>query len=71
MTRITIYHDDLEKPIGFPYMHRKDITTEMIMARFLLVSQSKKDLEIENNLIISASTLDITDGGSRLEDFVI
>ena len=40
------------------------------MARFLLVSQSKKDLKIENNLIITASTLDITDGGSRLEDFV-
>ena len=39
MTRLTIYHDDLETPIGFPYMHRKDITTEMIMARFLF----KKD----------------------------
>ena len=70
MTRITIYHDDLETPIGFPYMHRNDITTEMIMSRFLLVSQSKKELKIENNLIITASTLDIVDGGSRLEDFV-
>ena len=65
MTRLTIYHDDLETPIGFSYMHRKEITTEMIMARFLLVSQSKKELKIENNLIITANTLNITDGISR------
>ena len=57
-TRLTIYHD-LETPIGFPLMKRDDITTEMIMARFLLVSQSNKDLKIKNDLIISASTLDI------------
>ena len=42
----------------------------MIMARFLLVSQSKKELKIENDLIITASTLEIIEGGSRLEDFV-
>ena len=71
-TRLTIYHDDLETPIGFPFMKRDDITTEMIMARFLLVSQSNKDLKIENDLIISASTLDIISGGSnRLEEFVL
>ena len=62
-TRLTIYHDDLETPIGFPLMKRDDITLEMIMARFLLVSQSNKDLKIENDLIISAlSTLDIMVG---------
>ena len=69
---MTIYHYDLETPIGFPFMKRDDITTEMIMARFLLVSQSNKDLKIENDLIISASTLDIISGGSnRLEEFVL
>ena len=52
------------------YLHRKDITTEMIMARFLLILQSKKELKIENYLIITASTLDITDVGSRPEDFL-
>ena len=36
-------------------MKRDDITPEMIMARFLLVFQSNKDLKIENDLIISAS----------------
>ena len=61
-TRLTIYHDDLETPIGFPFMKLDDITPEMIMARFLLVSQSNKDLKIENDLIISASTLDIISG---------
>ena len=71
-TRLTIYHEDLETPIGFPFMKRDDITPEMIMARFLLVSQSNKDLKIENDLIISASTLDIISGGSnRLEEFVL
>ena len=71
-TRLTIYHNDLETLIGFPLMKRDDITPEMIMARFLLVSQSNKDLKIENDLIISASTLDIISGGSnRLEEFVL
>ena len=42
----------------------------MIMARFLLILQSKKELKIENYLIITASTLDITDVGSRPEDFL-
>ena len=64
-TRLTIYHDDLETPIGFPLMKRDDITPEMIMARFLLVSQSNKDLKNENDLIVSASTLDIISGGSN------
>ena len=43
MIRLAIYHDGLETPIGFPYMKRDDISIEMIMARFLLVSQSNKD----------------------------
>ncbi len=32
--RLAIYHDDLETPIGFPYMRRQDMTTEMILAKF-------------------------------------
>jgi hypothetical protein len=49
--RLAIYHDDLETPIGFPYMRRQDISTEMILAKFLLVAQSNRNLRIENNLI--------------------
>ena len=56
---MTIYHEDLETPIGFPLMKRDDITPEMIMARLLLVSQSNKDLKIENDLIISNVLADI------------
>jgi hypothetical protein len=33
--RLPIYHDDQETPIGFPYMRRQDIATEMILAKFL------------------------------------
>jgi hypothetical protein len=62
--RLAIYHDDLETPIGFPYMRRQDITTEMILAKFLLVAQSNRNLRIENNLIISASSIEEIVGGS-------
>ena len=56
--RLATYHDHLETPIGFPYMRRQDLTTEMILAKFLLVAQSNRNLRIENNSIISASTID-------------
>jgi hypothetical protein len=69
--RLAIYHDDLETPIGFPYMRRQDITTEMILAKFLLVAQSNRNLRIENNLIISASSIEEIVGGScRLGKFI-
>ncbi len=69
--RLAIYHDDLETPIGFPYMRRQDITTEMILAKFLLVAQSNRNLRIENNLIISASSIEEIVGGScRLWKFI-
>jgi hypothetical protein len=68
---LAIYHDDLETPIGFPYMRRQDMTTEMILAKFLLVAQSNRNLRIENNLIISASTIEEIVGGScRLGKFI-
>ena len=37
--RLAIYHDDLEKPIGFPYTRRQDMTTELVMAKFIQLSQ--------------------------------
>ena len=33
--RLAIYHDDFEKLFGFPYMRRQDMTTELVMAKFL------------------------------------
>jgi hypothetical protein len=45
-------------------MRRQDITTEMILAKFLLVAQSNPNLRIENNLIISASSIEEIVGGS-------
>ncbi len=44
-------------------MRRQDLTTEMILAKFLLVAQSNRNLRIENNLIISASTIEEIEGG--------
>ena len=47
------------------------MTTEMILAKFLLVAQSNRNLRIENNLIISASTIEEIVGGScRLGKFI-
>jgi hypothetical protein len=52
-------------------MRRQDITTEMILAKFLLVAQSNRNLRIENNLIISASSIEEIVGGScRLGKFI-
>jgi hypothetical protein len=52
-------------------MKRQDITTEMILAKFLLVAQSNRYLRIENNLIISASSIEEIVGGScRLGKFI-
>jgi hypothetical protein len=52
-------------------MRRQDITTEMILAKFLLVAQSNRNLRIENNLIISASSIEEIEGGScRLGKFI-
>jgi hypothetical protein len=45
--RLAIYHDDLETPIGFPYMRRQDMTTEMILAKFLLVAKSNRNSELK------------------------
>ncbi len=69
--RLAINHDDLETPIGFPYMRLQDMITEMILGKFLLVAQSDRNLRIENNLIISASTIEEIVGGSyRLGKFI-
>jgi hypothetical protein len=38
-------------------MRRQDIKTEMILAKFLLVAQSNRNLRIENNLILSVTSL--------------
>jgi hypothetical protein len=52
-------------------MRRQDITTEMILAKFLLVAQSNRNLRIENNLIISAGLIEEIVGGScRLGKFI-
>jgi len=52
-------------------MRRQDMTTEMILAKFLFVAQSNRNLRIENNLIISASTIEEIVGGScRLGKFI-
>jgi hypothetical protein len=52
-------------------MRRQDITSEMILAKFLLVAQSNRILRIENNLIISASSIEEIEGGScRLGKFI-
>ena len=47
------------------------MTTEMILAKFLLVAQSNRNLRIENNLIISARTIEkIVCGSCRLGKFI-
>ncbi len=47
------------------------MTTEMILAKFLLVAQSNRNLRIENNWIISTSTIEEIVGGScRLGKFI-
>ncbi len=43
---LAIYHDDLETPKSFPHIRRQDITTEMILEKFLLVAQSNRNLRI-------------------------
>jgi hypothetical protein len=71
--RLAIYHDELETPIGLPYMRKDDLKPELVMAKFLLVVQSNRNLKIENGLIVSASRIDLVDGGSsskRLKDFI-
>ena len=70
--RLAINHDDLETPIGFPYKRRQDITKVMILAKFLLVAQSNRNLRIENNLIIRGSSIEEIVGGScQLENLFI
>jgi hypothetical protein len=52
-------------------MQRQDMTTEMILAKILLVAQSNRNLRIENNFIISAGTIEKIVGGScRLGKFI-
>jgi hypothetical protein len=52
-------------------MRQQDISTEMILAKFLLVAQSNRNLRIENNLIISASSIEEIVGGlCRLGKFI-
>ena len=52
-------------------MPRQEMTTELIMAKFLLTAQSKRDLQIENNLIISTSIINIATGtSSRMKDYI-
>ncbi len=52
-------------------MRRQDITTEMNSAKFLLLAQSNSNLRIENNLIISACSIEEIVGGSyRLGKFI-
>jgi hypothetical protein len=47
------------------------MTTEMILEKFLLVAQSNRNLRTENNLIISASSIEEIEGGScRLGEFI-
>jgi len=49
----------------------QEMTTELIMAKFLWTAQSKRDLQIENNLIISTSIINIATGtSSRMKDFI-
>jgi hypothetical protein len=53
-------------------MRRQDITKEMILAKFLLVAQPNRNLRIENNLFISASSIEEIVGGScRLGKFIL
>ncbi len=53
-------------------MRRQDITKEMILAKFLLVAQPNRNLRIENNLIISAGSIEEIEGGScRLGKFIL
>jgi hypothetical protein len=54
-------------------MRKDDLKPELVMAKFLLVVQSNRNLKIENGLIVSASRIDLVDGGSsskRLKDFI-
>jgi hypothetical protein len=45
-------------------MKRQDITTEMILAKFLLVAQSNRSLRIKNNFIFSSISIEEIVGGS-------
>ena len=49
MVRLAIYHDDLEKPIGLPYMRRQEMTSELIITKFLLTAQSKRACKLKTN----------------------
>jgi hypothetical protein len=52
-------------------MKREDLTTEMVLTRFFQVSQSKRDLKLDDKLQINTSIIDIIEGeGSRFEDYV-
>ena len=69
--RLVIFHEALDTPIGLPFMKREDLTTEMVLTRFFQVSQSKRDLKLDDKLQINTSIIDIIEGkGSRFEDYV-
>ena len=79
MVNLTIMHEGMNasggKPIGLPYMMKKELTAELVLAKFLIVSQSNKDLKIDDKLTIVASSVDIIEGAgnvpNRFNDFVI
>ena len=43
-------------------MMKKELTAELVLAKFLIVSQSNKDLKIDDKLTIVASSSDIIEG---------
>jgi hypothetical protein len=47
--RLVIFHEALDTPIGL-IMKREDLTTEMVLTRFFQVSQSKRDLKLDDKL---------------------
>ena len=52
-------------------MRRQEISTKLIMAKFLFTAQSKRDLQIVNNFIIRTSIINIGAGTlSRMKDFL-
>jgi hypothetical protein len=49
---LVIDHECLDHPISLPYMMKKDLTTDLVLAAINIVTQSRKALKFDDQMII-------------------
>lgn len=70
MIRIVITSDNLETPVALPFIRRRDMTVEQIMAKIESILQSHQELYLDGSLHLNLVHLKMPSGGGNTRSFI-